>query len=558
VKKEKKINFLFFLFFNTNVPFLSYFIKKRRLRFLRGIMRGHNKIKKNNKMNSIYSLLDAIEKKVFLKSNNKLSPLIFGDCSDQAEIIFRQYLFSRTAYFSYVSFVKSLFYHIGINSKISCTLPIEWREVVEEYGFELNHIKCRLYWFFYIFSMYCYGVFEIIRNFLRSLINIIKHKNVRTGKYIYFYNLDISNLPKYDSKGKNYDIISWYTQLNSNAKNYDTIAHSAEQTKIINIGTKRVINLSSPYPLLNNFKQLIVYFLWGFKASLFSLFDILRGRWWNALMLAESSKLRIVKLTNPNLLAKEYLFHNSNFAIRPLWTYQAESYGSKIIFYFYSTNIRPRLYKNEKNIPFPIVFNSSNWPNYLAWDTHHEDFLRKSTTNNPSIEVTGPISFQNYKKELTDLPIKTIAIFDVQSFREVFRKTLVELSDYYVSQTNEVFINELYKLIYELGGTIAFKKKRDIGKLEHYKYRKLIDKFKNKPNFIIIDPTTPAHQLIEKSKASISMPFTSTALIAKHLGKPSIYYDPIDVLDKNDLASHGIKIISELDILKKWLSNILN
>ena len=54
------------------------------------------------------------------------------------------------------------------------------------------------------------------------------------------------------------------------------------------------------------------------------------------------------------------------------------------------------------------------------------------------------------------------------------------------------------------------------------------------------------------------MPFTSTALIAKHLGKPSIYYDPIDVLDKNDLASHGIKIISELDILKKWLSNILN
>ena len=54
------------------------------------------------------------------------------------------------------------------------------------------------------------------------------------------------------------------------------------------------------------------------------------------------------------------------------------------------------------------------------------------------------------------------------------------------------------------------------------------------------------------------MPFTSTALIAKHLGKPSIYYDPRDLLHKNDIASHGIRIISDLDILKKWVSNILN
>lgn len=558
MKKEKKINSLYFLFFDTHIPFLSYYIKRSRLRFLRGVMRGHNKIKKNNEMTQIYKLLNSVEKKVFYRSNKKLSPLIFGDCYNHAEHIFRRYLFTRTMYFSYISFVKSFFYHIGTNSKISCTLPIEWREVVEEYGFEVNHIKSQLYWFVYIISMYCYGIFEIKRNFVLSLINIFSHKKIRTGKYVYFYNLDNSNLPKYDFKGKNYDVISWYDQLNSNTKYYDNLAHSANQTKTINIGTKKIIRISSPFPFLNNYKQLIKYSLWGFKASIVSLFDIFRGRWWNALMLAESSKLRIVKLIDPKLLAKEYLFSQSNYALRPLWTYQAESYGSKIILYFYSTNIRPRVNKNEKNIPNPFLYLSSNWPNYLVWDKEHEDFMRKSTTNNPSIKITGPIPFQNFQKNLLDLPKKTIAIFDVQPFRETFRKTWIEMSDFYIPQTNEIFMNELYKIIYELGGTLAFKNKRDIGKLAHYKYRKLIDKFNNKSNFVSIDPSSSAYELIEKSKAVVSMPFTSTALIAKHLGKPSIYYDPRDLLHKNDIASHGIRIISDLDILKKWVSNILN
>ena len=68
------------------------------------------------------------------------------------------------------------------------------------------------------------------------------------------------------------------------------------------------------------------------------------------------------------------------------------------------------------------------------------------------------------------------------------------MSDFYIPQTSEVFMNELYKLIYELGGTVAFKRKREIGKLAHYKYRKLIDKFSNKPNFVFIDRNLMVHE----------------------------------------------------------------
>lgn len=54
------------------------------------------------------------------------------------------------------------------------------------------------------------------------------------------------------------------------------------------------------------------------------------------------------------------------------------------------------------------------------------------------------------------------------------------------------------------------------------------------------------------------MPFTSTALIAKELGKVSIYYDPTGLIQKDDRAAHGIPIISGKKELKNWLETIIS
>ena len=53
------------------------------------------------------------------------------------------------------------------------------------------------------------------------------------------------------------------------------------------------------------------------------------------------------------------------------------------------------------------------------------------------------------------------------------------------------------------------------------------------------------------------MPFTSTALIAKEMGKPTAYYDPLGLLQKDDRAAHGIDILSGMDELEGWLSVVL-
>ena len=47
------------------------------------------------------------------------------------------------------------------------------------------------------------------------------------------------------------------------------------------------------------------------------------------------------------------------------------------------------------------------------------------------------------------------------------------------------------------------------------------------------------------------MSFTSTALVARDLGKPSYYYDPSGIIQKGDRAAHGIPVISGLSELQE-------
>ena len=79
---------------------------------------------------------------------------------------------------------------------------------------------------------------------------------------------------------------------------------------------------------------------------------------------------------------------------------------------------------------------------------------------------------------------------------------------------------------------------------------------RKKNNYIKVHPSQDARQIIQKTQACISMPFTSTALIAKNQGKPSVYYDPSGITCKDDNAAHGIKILTNIDELKEWVGSL--
>ena len=93
--------------------------------------------------------------------------------------------------------------------------------------------------------------------------------------------------------------------------------------------------------------------------------------------------------------------------------------------------------------------------------------------------------------------------------------------------------------------------------LAHPVYRHFVEKLEEQSHFISIDPGISPSIVIGDCIAVISMPFTSTALFGRELGKPSIYYDPHSLLHKNDPAAHGIEILQGQEELRRWLAIVL-
>ena len=87
-------------------------------------------------------------------------------------------------------------------------------------------------------------------------------------------------------------------------------------------------------------------------------------------------------------------------------------------------------------------------------------------------------------------------------------------------------------------------------------YLRKISQLSEKVNYTSIDPGIDALNIIQQTKACISMPFTSTALIAKHEGKPSVFYDPSGITQADDRAAHGIPILVSIDELQQWVEGI--
>ena len=118
------------------------------------------------------------------------------------------------------------------------------------------------------------------------------------------------------------------------------------------------------------------------------------------------------------------------------------------------------------------------------------------------------------------------------------------------------FLEHVSRKLAEHSYRMLWKRKRDIGKQSHPSYRRMQELISQRDNVFEVQPDTSASSLIANSYAVISSPYTSTAVIANEMGKPSVYYDPSKLLQKGDPASHGIMVIqSELE-LDEWLNSL--
>jgi polysaccharide biosynthesis PFTS motif protein len=535
------------------IPIITKYLERRSGTHLMRMMRGYRKLRDTGRIGLITELKEDFANTQLATGPNGVSKLIYGAGYSWAELIVKQYLLMSIAGFKFNKAVLQSFGAPG--TKMRYPLPLEWRIVAEKHGIKVSKLYSSIAWNGFIWMVWGYGVLSILRGTVASIRKIISGVTALPDRYVYFADLTTGNLPHSCKDGISHEIISWYLEFPGRIDNLDACCHSVQSAVQSSANSTPVVPLSSAFPPLRDIRKVLRFIFWGIYSSAYAFASLLWGKWYNTIMYSEAVKAAQIRLSDPPQLAKEFLFHNSNWMYRPLWTYEAEKLGSKISFYFYSTNCesfkRPNGYPVQAN-----TWQVLNWSNYLVWDDYQAEFIRRAVGTKKNIKVVGPIWFHSSATDLPELPPKSIAVFDVQPHRDWSYQRLGAAQEYFVPRIANSFLLDIAEVVENLNGVMVLKRKRHIGSFLHKSYRATFQKVATQNNVINIEPDTAAIKVIERCEAVISCPFTSTALLAKSCNKPTAYYDPSGDIQKDDRAAHGITVLTGKEELKVWLSGI--
>ena len=515
------------------------------------MMRGYRTLKQQGRLGQIAAVKRTLTETPVASVSGKLSQLVLGFAAAAGEIVVRQYLLSRVGG---INLNRALLIASATKEgRVVHYLPKEWRQIIEQHGFEVAHVRSALLWQLYVLAHLFHGIVAIGKIAVRALTS---GRQAVLKRYVYFADLGSGNLPQHGTGMPSHDIVSWYLQWPGRAVNIEAVRHGVAGALPINVNDVDVSFTARPLSDLEGVLPAASYCAWAGRATAIALLDWLRGRWWHALLLSQAALAGQVAKLPAGSLAAEYLFPNSEWIYRPLWTYEVERRGSLVTFYFYSTNCEA--FKRADGYPaIPYGWKAMNWPHYLVWNNYQADFVRRAVGDRGRISSVGSIWFQSSNAELPSLPRTTLAVFDVQPVRDAFYTALALDFDYFTPTTANQFLADICRIAKLHGCSVALKRKREIGSLAHPSYRDCVRRLESSRGFIAVDANIPALRLIENCIAVVSMPFTSTALMGEEAGRPSVYYDPHRVLQKDDRAAHAISILSGPEELDRWLSGVL-
>ena len=511
-------------------------------------MRGYRRSKESGNLEKISKMQRKLSLSSFALENKDFSSLIMGNGCKNFELVLRQYLILKLGYTNLRCAV--LLAEASKSKRISYPLPKQWKEILEAEGYLINHLTSSVLWNGYVLAMFFYGVFKIFEIGLKGLLSE-KIKDGNQIKYCYFLDLTVTNFQYEEHCG----ILSWYCNWIGSDHNITSIRHAVKSVTLSSFKSKTVEYQNTPIPNLSNYLSSIRYMLWGTSAITITLIDLFRGRWRHALLLNQAALSGLARNTSKSRLAKQYMFANSSWLYRPLWTYDAELKGCEIVLYFYSTNCEPFKTSNSYK-PLHFGYESMSWSRYLVWDKYQEDFIRRAVGKRASIEIVGPINFAGAVFKPPRSKNLFIAVFDVTPFRASRYCMLSDGDGFHTPLFINVFLEHVSRKLIEHSYNMYWKRKRDIGKQAHPSYRRMQDLISQRHKVFEVQHDVSASSLIANSYAVISSPYTSTAVIAKEMGKPSIYYDPSKLLRKGDRAAHGIKVVQGELELDKWLNSL--
>ena len=433
------------------------------------------------------------------------------------------------------------------HSPVGVTAPPAWREALRARGVRVAPGSV-LRWWSLVAELYASGLWAAVsraRDVLAGRMRSSPH-----DPYAVLLHLSSNMIPR--GVGCGFDFLSWYLQSDARPPGISEIW--AHVTGRPGASSNPLVTTTSQYlPSLRSFSQK-ARFLGALTWTVIeSTIRGMTGNWWDVALLAQLVDVAYARQLPPSQFARAYVFNNARFIVRPLWTYIAEDAGASVDLVFYGSNIETFGARNDQPRPVWPGYRGMTWPRYVVWDEVQADFLHGLGIASPAV-IGGPIG-------LTDAPVMTeppekpyVVVFDVTPHRPASLAKRGLPQPYYTPEVWRRFMTEIQTALTANGFYMVYKKKREIGRVAAPTFRSELDALSNQKRAIAVDPDIAPNRLIVDAAGVISMPFTSTALIARSMGKPTIYYDPLGVLVDEDRLAHGVRVIGKMRELAQWLA----
>jgi len=413
-----------------------------------------------------------------------------------------------------------------------------------------NFIKDKFNVFFSInqilwFLLSILFVFRSSLKFLKYVSNcILINKNyTHQNNSIFFCNINEKFIPISDN---DQSLINWYVKKkNDNNLKYYTVSKKPINSKCsINLEYEKKI-----IPQITNYLELIKLIIIVSKYIFFSFFQLIFfNRWQYAFLIDEVINLYIFDLIDKKKISKEYIFINAEYVYRPLWTYIAEKKAkSKIKLIFYSTGILQSFQLDFiENCSWSLV----NWPFYHFWDNVQLDLIKKASNKDFTYEIENYIpAFHKYSN--FEIPHSDICIFDDPPYDPYNLSLFGLIDEIYDCKNCIAFIDDISEVLLKSNLIVLFKIKKYKSTLDK-KYIHKIKELKHK-NIKMIDADISPQKLIEKTKLTISFPFSTPSVISKNLNKKSIFYHP-NTIRQSIYLNRDIPVINGKKNLQKELT----
>lgn len=231
--------------------------------------------------------------------------------------------------------------------------------------------------------------------------------------------------------------------------------------------------------------------------------------------------------------------------VKPVWFSQVKLDYSRVIYVNLSASSSPITLNEIELFGWERL---NQWHEVWVLDAHQKHLFSARSIQSDSKAIAVGCPFWTDRLEpFIDSKDKGnyIAIFDIQPTRKFLGWSSLYDCGYFDTSSILKFITDILEVSARLGKICVLKSKRNSPKYFDFEYYQRIEILRKQyKSFIYVDADIAPHRIIQDSLVTISIPFTSTAIIASELGVPNLFYDPIGKVLMNDPSARGTHVVS--------------